>query len=164
MFAFYKPYFFNERTMFFSHNKSANSTFSHNLSAKRTDGKQRWCATSAEKKKIWCATCYPKASSSSPHAHHSSQAASEAGRGSHQTSQLRPQPNWCRAVSSPLLSRLRLIPSPPCNALLLLPSHMTCAAPRSHPCLVTRTPPRTSVEALLSLAPLRGLESTVGSG
>jgi hypothetical protein len=32
----YKPYFFSERTMFFSHNKSANSTFSHGLSVKRT--------------------------------------------------------------------------------------------------------------------------------
>jgi len=25
----YKPYFFSQRTVFFSHNKSANSTFSH---------------------------------------------------------------------------------------------------------------------------------------
>ena len=33
----YKPYFFNRRTVFFSHNKSANSTFSHGLSAKRTE-------------------------------------------------------------------------------------------------------------------------------
>jgi len=32
----YKPYFFSQRTVFFSHNKSANSTFSHGLSAKRT--------------------------------------------------------------------------------------------------------------------------------
>ena len=31
----YKPYFFSQRTIFFSHNKSANSTFSHGLSAKR---------------------------------------------------------------------------------------------------------------------------------
>jgi len=31
----YKPYFFSQRTVFFSHNKSANSTFSHDLSAKR---------------------------------------------------------------------------------------------------------------------------------
>ena len=31
----YKPYFFSQRTVFFSHNKSANSTFSHGLSAKR---------------------------------------------------------------------------------------------------------------------------------
>jgi hypothetical protein len=30
------PYFFNQRTVFFSHNKSANSTFSHVFSAKRT--------------------------------------------------------------------------------------------------------------------------------
>ena len=32
----YNPYFFSERIVFFSHNKSANSTFSHGLSAKRT--------------------------------------------------------------------------------------------------------------------------------
>ena len=32
----YKPYFFSQRTVFFSHNKSVNSTFSHGLSAKRT--------------------------------------------------------------------------------------------------------------------------------
>ena len=32
----YKPYFFSQRTVFFSHNKSANSAFSHGLSAKRT--------------------------------------------------------------------------------------------------------------------------------
>ena len=32
----YKPYFFTQRTIFFSHNKSTNSTFSHGLSAKRT--------------------------------------------------------------------------------------------------------------------------------
>ena len=31
----YKPYFFNQRTIFFSHNKLVNSTFSHGLSAKR---------------------------------------------------------------------------------------------------------------------------------
>jgi hypothetical protein len=30
-------YFFSERTMFFSHNKSANITFSYGLSAKRTE-------------------------------------------------------------------------------------------------------------------------------
>ena len=33
----YEPYHFSERTMFFSHNKSANSTFSHGFSAKRTE-------------------------------------------------------------------------------------------------------------------------------
>jgi len=32
----YNPYFFGQRTVFFSHNKSVNSTFSHGLSAKRT--------------------------------------------------------------------------------------------------------------------------------
>ena len=32
----YETYFFSERILFFSHNKSANSTFSHGLSAKRT--------------------------------------------------------------------------------------------------------------------------------
>jgi hypothetical protein len=32
----YKPYFFSERTVFFSHNKSANNTSNHGLSAKRT--------------------------------------------------------------------------------------------------------------------------------
>ena len=32
----YKPYFFSQRTIFFSHNKSANSTFSHGLSTKQT--------------------------------------------------------------------------------------------------------------------------------
>ena len=32
----YKPYLFSQRTIFFSHNKSANSSFSHGLSAKRT--------------------------------------------------------------------------------------------------------------------------------
>jgi len=31
----YKPYFFSQRTIFFSHTKSANSTFSHDLSAKQ---------------------------------------------------------------------------------------------------------------------------------
>ena len=35
----YKPYFFSQRIIFFSHNKSANSTFSHDLSAKRTGQK-----------------------------------------------------------------------------------------------------------------------------
>ena len=30
----YKPYFFNQRTIFFSHNKSTNSIFSHGLSVK----------------------------------------------------------------------------------------------------------------------------------
>ena len=39
----YKPYFFSQRTIFFSHNKSANSTFSHDLSAKRTgQSKSEW--------------------------------------------------------------------------------------------------------------------------
>jgi len=32
----YKPYFFSQRILFFSYNKSANGTFSHGLSAKRT--------------------------------------------------------------------------------------------------------------------------------
>jgi len=32
----YEPYYFSERTIFFSHNKSANSTFSHGFSAKQT--------------------------------------------------------------------------------------------------------------------------------
>ena len=32
----YKSYFFSQRTIFFSHNKSTNSTFSYSLSAKRT--------------------------------------------------------------------------------------------------------------------------------
>ena len=31
----YKPYFFSKRTVFFSHTKSANSTFSHGLLAKQ---------------------------------------------------------------------------------------------------------------------------------
>jgi hypothetical protein len=31
----YKLYFFSQRTVFFSHNKSANSTFSHGFSAKQ---------------------------------------------------------------------------------------------------------------------------------
>ena len=31
----YKPYFFSQRTIFFSHTKSANSTFSYGLSAKQ---------------------------------------------------------------------------------------------------------------------------------
>ena len=31
----YKPYFFSQRIIFFSHNKSANSTFSHDLSVKQ---------------------------------------------------------------------------------------------------------------------------------
>jgi hypothetical protein len=35
--SFYKPYFFSERTVFFFHNKSANSAFSHDVSAKRTE-------------------------------------------------------------------------------------------------------------------------------
>jgi hypothetical protein len=34
----YKQYFFSQRTLFLSHNKLANDTFSHNLSAKQTDG------------------------------------------------------------------------------------------------------------------------------
>ena len=33
----YKLYFFSQRTVFFSHNKSANNTFSHCLSIKRTE-------------------------------------------------------------------------------------------------------------------------------
>jgi len=32
----YKSYFFSQQTVFFSHNKSANSIFNHVLSAKRT--------------------------------------------------------------------------------------------------------------------------------
>jgi len=32
----YETYYFNERTVFFSHSKLANSTFSHDLLAKRT--------------------------------------------------------------------------------------------------------------------------------
>ena len=32
----YKPYFFGQQTLFFSHNKSANNTFSHGLSVNRT--------------------------------------------------------------------------------------------------------------------------------
>ena len=32
----YKPYFFSQRIVFFSHNKSANNTFGHGLSTKRT--------------------------------------------------------------------------------------------------------------------------------
>jgi len=32
----YKPYYFNQRTIFFYHNKSVNSTFNRGLSAKRT--------------------------------------------------------------------------------------------------------------------------------
>ena len=35
----YKPYFFSQWTIFFSHDKSANSTFRHGLSAKRTGQK-----------------------------------------------------------------------------------------------------------------------------
>jgi hypothetical protein len=35
----YKPYFFSQRTVFFSHNKSVNSTFSRGFSAKRTGPK-----------------------------------------------------------------------------------------------------------------------------
>ena len=31
----YKPYFFSQRTIFFSYNKSVNSTFSHSLSIKQ---------------------------------------------------------------------------------------------------------------------------------
>ena len=40
----YKLYFLSERTIFFSHNKSTNSTFSHSLSVKRTGQKlpMRW--------------------------------------------------------------------------------------------------------------------------
>ena len=33
----YKSYFFNQGTIFFSHNKSTNNTFSYDLSAKRTE-------------------------------------------------------------------------------------------------------------------------------
>ena len=33
--------FFSQRTIFFSHNKSANNTFSHDLSAKRTESPER---------------------------------------------------------------------------------------------------------------------------
>jgi len=32
----YKPYFFNQQTIFFSHIKLANDTFSYDLSAKQT--------------------------------------------------------------------------------------------------------------------------------
>ena len=35
----YKPYFFSQQTVFFSRNKSANSTSSHGLSVKRTGQK-----------------------------------------------------------------------------------------------------------------------------
>jgi len=38
----YKPYFFSQRTIFLFHNKSANSTFSHGLSAKRTGLLSSW--------------------------------------------------------------------------------------------------------------------------
>ena len=31
----YKPYFFSQRTVFFSHTKSVNGTFSHDLSVKQ---------------------------------------------------------------------------------------------------------------------------------
>jgi len=31
----YKPYFFSQQTVFFSHTKSTNSTFSHDLSVKQ---------------------------------------------------------------------------------------------------------------------------------
>ena len=37
----YKPYFFSQRIIFFSHNKSTNSTFSHDLSASKYDNRQR---------------------------------------------------------------------------------------------------------------------------
>ena len=33
----YKSYFFSQQIIFFSHNKSANNIFSHNLSAKRAE-------------------------------------------------------------------------------------------------------------------------------
>ena len=33
----YEPYYFSERTVFFSHNKSINSAFSHGFLAKRSD-------------------------------------------------------------------------------------------------------------------------------
>ena len=33
---FYEPYLFSEKIMFFSRNKSVNSTFNHDFSAKRT--------------------------------------------------------------------------------------------------------------------------------
>jgi hypothetical protein len=36
----YKLYFFSKQIVFFSHNKSANNTFSHGFSAKRTWPKQ----------------------------------------------------------------------------------------------------------------------------
>ena len=38
----YKPYFFSQRTIFFSHNKSANNTFSHGLSVKRRCIRLAW--------------------------------------------------------------------------------------------------------------------------
>lgn len=86
-------------------------------------------------------------------------------------SQLRPQPQpklvcrAVRAVSSPLLSSLVSSPAHPAsNALPLLPSHMTCAAPRRAATLglVTGAPPRprTSLHAVVApLPPLRRLES-----
>ena len=37
----YEPYYFSERTMFFTYNKSANNTFSHDFSAKRTGPQNR---------------------------------------------------------------------------------------------------------------------------
>ena len=36
----YKPYFFSQRTVFFFHTKSANSTFSHGLSVKQAQAKR----------------------------------------------------------------------------------------------------------------------------
>ena len=40
----YKQYFFSQRTIFFSHNKSTNNTFRHDLSAERT-GHQQWTSS-----------------------------------------------------------------------------------------------------------------------
>ena len=47
----YKPYFFSQRTVFFSHNKSTNSTFSHGLSAKRTGHLSNFAAAGVQGKK-----------------------------------------------------------------------------------------------------------------
>jgi len=56
----YKPYFFSQRTIFFSHNKSANNIFSHDLSGERDkylqnqeprDGATRHVTVAREKKR-----------------------------------------------------------------------------------------------------------------
>ena len=56
----YKPFFFSQRTIFFSHNKSANSTFSLGLPAERTGRVNSFVmVVKAEHQKVTCIRATP---------------------------------------------------------------------------------------------------------